>query len=424
MTSNSNSKMHIEAAHFKFALIAPVIQGIFPDATKTAYYRRVTENPLILPNGQAVTYNYNTLEKWESRYRYGGMDALLPAVRQDKGLTRTLSDTAIEEIYRLKEKFPRLNSTQVYHRLIQEALIPATVSVASIQRFVKRNDLKSARNLNMKDRKAFEEEFFGGMWQADTCYLPYINEKGKKRRTFLIMIIDDHSRLIVGAEIFYNDNAYNFQKVLKAAVMTYGIPYKLYLDNGSSYSNDQLTLISGSLGIVKLHTPVRDGAAKGKVERGFRTMKERWLYGLDVAQIQSLEEFNQLLASYVRKYNTSLHSSIKMTPHERFLLSSKRVRKPKSIQWLCESFMNRIPRKVNNDATISIDAVYYDAPMQFIGMKVDVRFLPDEMNNAYILYEGKHYELRLTNKVENSKTKREGKIPSIDYAAAGGTPHV
>ena len=83
MTSNSNSKMHIEAAHFKFALIAPVIQGIFPDANKTAYYRRVTENPLILPNGQAVIYNYNTLEKWESRYRYGSMDALLPAVRQD-----------------------------------------------------------------------------------------------------------------------------------------------------------------------------------------------------------------------------------------------------------------------------------------------------------------------------------------------------
>lgn len=424
MTSNLSSKVHIEAAYFKFALIAPVIQGIFPDATKTAYYRRVTEKPLVLPNGLAITYNYNTLEKWESLYRSGGMDALLPAVRLDKGLTRTLSDTAIEEIYRLKEKFPRLNSTQIYHRLIQEALIPATVSVASIQRFVKRNDLKSARNLNMKDRKSFEEEFFGSMWQADTCYLPYINEKGKKRRTFLIMIIDDHSRLIVGAEIFYNDNAYNFQKVLKAAVMTYGIPYKLYLDNGSSYSNEQLTLISGSLGIVKLHTPIRDGASKGKIERGFRTMKERWLYGLDIAQILSLEEFNQLLSSYVRKYNTSLHSSIKMTPHERFLLSSKNVRKPKSIQWLSESFMNRIARRVNNDATLSIDAIFYDAPMQFIGMKVDVRFLPDDMANAYILYEGKHYELRLTNKVQNGKTKRNNKFLSIDYTAAGGTPHV
>lgn len=32
------------------------------------------------------------------------------------------------------------------------------------------------------------------------------------------MIIDDHSRMIVGGEIFYNDNAYNFQKVLKRAV--------------------------------------------------------------------------------------------------------------------------------------------------------------------------------------------------------------
>ena len=424
MTSNSSSKNPIDAAYFKFALIAPVIQDIFPDATKTAYYKRVTEKPFTLPDGKVVSYNYNTLEKWECRYRAGGMDALIPAFRQDKGLTRTLPDTAIEEIYRLKEKFPRLNSTQIYHRLISQALIPATVSVASVQRFVKRNDLRSARNLNIKDRKAFEEEFFGGMWQADTCYLPYINEGGKKRRTFLIMIVDDHSRLIVGAEIFYNDNAYNFQKVLKTAVLTHGIPCKLYLDNGSSYANDQLKLISGSLGIVKLHTPVRDGASKGKVERGFRTMKERWLYGLDTSQIQSLEEFNQLLLDYVRMYNTSIHSSIKMTPHERFMAGSSRVRKPKSLEWLNESFMNRLTRKVNKDATLSIDSTYYDAPMQFIGMKVEVRFLPEEMDQAYILYEEKHYQLRLTSKVQNGRTKRNNNFPAIDYSVVGGNTHV
>lgn len=31
----------------------------------------------------------------------------------DKGATRVLPDTAIEEIYRLKETFPRPNSTQI-----------------------------------------------------------------------------------------------------------------------------------------------------------------------------------------------------------------------------------------------------------------------------------------------------------------------
>ena len=35
------------------------------------------------------------------------------------------------------------------------------------------------------------------------------------------MIIDDHSRLLVGGGLFYNDNAYNFQKVLKAAGLSF-----------------------------------------------------------------------------------------------------------------------------------------------------------------------------------------------------------
>ena len=61
-------------------------------------------------------------------------------------------------------------------------------------------------------------------------YLPHITEDGRTRRVYCIMIIDDHSRLLVGGELFYNDNACNFQKVLKDAIATYGIPDKLYVD--------------------------------------------------------------------------------------------------------------------------------------------------------------------------------------------------
>ena len=82
----------------------------------------------------------------------------------------------------------------------------------------------------MRDRKAFEEDALGKMWQADTCYLPYITESGQRRRVYCIMIIDDHSRFLVGGGLFYNDNAYNFQKVLKDAVAAHGIPAKLYVD--------------------------------------------------------------------------------------------------------------------------------------------------------------------------------------------------
>ena len=412
-------KHDAEVAQFRFALIAPVIQGLYPDTSATAYYKRVTASPLTLPDGSSVTYSYKTLEKWKSMYNIGGLDALMPNVRSDKGISRALNEDAIAEIYRIKEEHPRMNATQIYEHLVREAFIPATVSVDSVQRFIRHNDLKSARNPNLRDRKAFEEDAFGKIWQADTCYLPYITEDGRARRVYCIMIIDDHSRLLVGGELFYNDNACNFQKVLKDAISTYGIPDKLYVDNGCSYSNEQLSMICVSLGTLLLHTKIRDGASKGKVERHFRTLKERWLYTLDIDSITSLAQFNGMLKDYLRSYNTTFHRGIDDVPLKRYEASANHPRRPESGQWLDDCFYNRITRKVRKDSTITIDKVCYDVPLQFISAKVDIRYLPNDMTSAFILSDGKKYPIRQTNRNDNCHTKRNN-LPAIDYSRAGG----
>ena len=57
--------------------------------------------------------------------------------------------------------------------------------------------------------------------------------------------------------------------------------------------------------------------------------------------------------------------------------------------------------------------------MQFIDQKVEIRFRPDEADSATIVFEGKHYPLRLTDKVENCRTKRNNG-PTIDYSKIGG----
>ena len=113
-----------------------------------------------------------------------------------------------------------------------------------------------------------------------------------------------------------------------------------------------------------------------------------------------------------------MHSAIKESPVDRFLRTREHIRAPKSVEWLDESFHNRIVRKVNNDSCISIDGIYYDAPQQFIGMKVEIRYLPGCMENAYILYEGTHYRIPATDKAANSRTKRSH-LPTIDYSMKG-----
>lgn len=420
MNENKNLITATEMAQFRFALIAPVIQDLFPDASRTAYYKRVTEKPLKFPDGSVRNVSYKTIEKWVSVYQRFGFDALMPNERSDKGSTRALTDTAVEEIFRLKQTFPRLNATQIHAQLVQDGFIPATVNVCAVQRFIKHNDLKSARNPNLRDRKAFEEDAFGKMWQTDTCYFPHVTENGVSRRVYAVCIIDDHSRLIVAGALFYQDSAANFQKVFKTAVATHGIPSKLYTDNGSPYANEQLSMICGSIGTVLLHTKVRDGASKAKIERFWRTTKERWLYGIDVASIHSLDEFNALFQEYLRSYNTTVHSSIGCSPFERYQASEKRVQTPKSREWLDECFLNRLYRKVRKDATVSIDKASYDAPMQFIDQTVEIRFRPGEMDSAFILYEGARFPLRLTDKNENCRTKRQNG-PAIDYSKLGGS---
>ena len=397
----------IAMATIRLAVIQPAFNGTFPDMNKQAYYARIAQHPLKLPDGRQIRYSPGTFSCWESEYRKGGFDALMPKQRADKGHSRRLDADAMAKIYELREKYPRLSATGIRDKMIADGIIDAAdVSVTTFQRFIKKNNLKGASAPGMKDRRAFEEEFSTGMYQADTLYGPRINEDGMARQTYCIMILDDKSRLIVGGRFFYQDNGVNFQKVFHDAVATYGIPSKLYVDNGSPYKNEQLNLICGQLGTVLIHTPVRDGASKGKVERNFRTLRSRFLNALDTSRITGIDELNRLLADYIRSHNTAVHSATGMPPYSRYMEDIAHIRMPKSAVWLDECFLHRVKRRVNNDATVMINKTLFDAPMEFIRSTVEVRYRPGEPDSAFILDNGIRYPLRLTDKAANAKTKR------------------
>ena len=405
----------VAVAALRLSVIQPAFNGTFPDMNKQAYYTRIAEKPLKLPDGREVRYSPSTFSCWESDYRRGGFDALMPTQRSDKGRSRKLDADVIAAIYELREKFPRLTAAGIRDKLIADGLIGAAdASVTTFQRFIKKNNLKGACAPGRKDRRAFEEEFSTGLYQADTLYGPYIRENGISSRTYCIMILYDRSRLITGGKFFYQDSGINFQKVFRDAVATYGIPGKLYVDNGSAYKGEQLNLICGQLGCVLIHTPVRDGASKGKVERNFRTLRTRFLDTLDISRIGSIDELNRLLAAYIRSHNTSVHSATGAAPYARYMEDISHVRMPKSAQWLDECFLHRVRRKVRNDSTILLHKELFDVPMEFIRSSVEVRYRPGEPDSAFILEGGRRFPIRPTDKTANSKIKRDGSY-SVRY---------
>lgn len=128
-----------------------------------------------------------------------------------------------------------------------------------------------------KKRLAFAMEHANDLWQADTMFGPHINNNGRMTQTKLIAFIDDASRVICHARFFFNENIEALVSSLKSAFYKRGIPKQLYVDNGSIYCSQEITLICARVGCILRHTPVRDGVARGKIERFFRGLRDRFL---------------------------------------------------------------------------------------------------------------------------------------------------
>lgn len=408
-----------EMAMVKFSLIAPTINNTYPQVSKRAYYADVSQRPVALPDGSVRFFNANTLATWESRYRRFGFEGLLPKQRSDSGSVRKLTEEQKETIADIKAKFPKMNCVEIRNKLVSCGVLDADgASLSTIQRYVRAHFAKGAQNANCKDRKAFEEEFSNGMWQADTLYGPYVSAGNKHtQRSFLQMIIDDKSRMIVGGRFWTADNAVNFQNTLKEAVGTYGIPDKLYVDNGAPYRNDALAGICGRIGCVLIHTPVRDGASKGKVERNFRTLRNRLLNCLDPAKTLTLDELNSLLSEYIVQHNATLHSAHDALPVDVWAADAlaRAPKMPPSPEWLTEAFRNHTKRRVRKDATIVLEKLSFDVPMDLIGEQIEVAYTPKDPDDAWVIEDaGRTRKLALTDKVANSRVKRKNPY-SVKY---------
>jgi hypothetical protein len=65
-----------------------------------------------------------TLRAWLKAYRHGGLDALLPKTRTDKGTFRCIHEDTAEEIARHRVQHRAL-SVKLYHEILhQDAVLP------------------------------------------------------------------------------------------------------------------------------------------------------------------------------------------------------------------------------------------------------------------------------------------------------------
>jgi len=243
-----------QIALFRYSLIVPALNGTYTEKSINEYFINLATKEQKLPNGKMRYFDVSSIKYWYYQYRRYGFDGLKPGVRSDSGISRKIPLEILDTIKDIKQTKRNITKREIYEELCNMGeLRKVDVAESTFYRFLRLNNLSLENNENNLECKAYEAACSNDIWQADTSNVMKIKDGNTKQQVYLVQIIDDASRLIVGQSLTFNDNAIVFQEVLKKAIKIYGIPKILYVDNGAPYANEQLSLICANLGIHLIH---------------------------------------------------------------------------------------------------------------------------------------------------------------------------
>lgn len=384
-----------EMAMIRYGVINPLLHGDDGRSLKKRM-KELSEKLWTLPDGRLRQFSWGTIEDWYYIYKRDGLSGLENQCRKDKGGFRNLDGNVRIHIEKYVKEHPNLKTSVLIDLMKKERIIKdGHPSDSTIYRYVR--TIRPQKGMPVKERRSFEAPYSGNLWQTDIMYgpyLPFLNERKRwtKKQTFLVAVIDDHSRLLCHGEFFFRQDILAYLSCLKTALCKRGIPEKLYCDNGQVFLSGQVKRIMAELGTTVLHTQVRDCAAKGKIERFFLTVRENFLdpvMALDAPN--KLEDLNRKFWRWSEEsYNLRRHSGIETTPVERWMESAHKVRLLNT-GTENEIFYFETTRKVKKDGTISLEGRIYETSWVLAGKKVTVRYNPFFPDRPFISYDNIDY---------------------------------
>jgi len=366
--------------------------------------KTVSEQTFLDEDGQPHRFTWRTISTWFYRYKIDGTTAMINKTRSDKGKTRKVSpEQLLEAIEKVLPKFrgKSYSKALIYRTCIEEGLLRRDeVAPNTFSRLVNEHELlKPDSEVKSKRRLAFAKAFANQCWQADTLFGPYVKNGTTKTQVKLIAFIDDASRLICHGEFFFADNIANLITAFQTAIYKRGVPEQLYVDNGSNYASLEISNICTRIGTLLCHTPVRDGAAKGKIERFFRTVRAQFLAReLDLSSLTALNQ--QFLLWTENDYNCRTHSTLQMKPVDRFGMDLKRIRFLSPERAGDELFYIEKQRSVQADNTFRMHGARYEAPADLHSRNIQVRFNRHEPKNAQVIVYYKGHRIGIARPVD------------------------
>jgi len=330
-----------------------------------------------IPGTDRYRIGEKSIEAWYYAWRRGGIEALTPKVRSDRGQSK-LPAAIQAALLEAKRDNPRRSIDQLIALLEHSAQAPrGTVPRSSVHRLLQSHGLSRPLGAasEPEEHRSYEARYAGDIWYGDVMHGPRVPVTGRMRKVYLVSLMDDASRLLTHSAFCTGEKALDIEGVLKQAVLKRGLPIKLVVDNGPAYRAQTLQGICARLGIHLIYCRPYAPEGKGKLERWHRTLRNQFLSELDPTRIHDLADLNTRLWAWVEQiYHRRIHSSLQgQTPLQRYQQDLPRIRSlGHRAERLDELFYHRLPRKVRKDGTVSYQGQRFEVPYELAGQSVQL----------------------------------------------------
>lgn len=394
-----------QLALFRYSVIAELVERqrdeLDPDDRRealapgdvVALANEIASRTHYLPGYGPKTVSIRTVYDWYKRYREGGLDALRPRRRKDRGRRRVLDDAVLDRAVELRKEVPKRRTRTVLDILAREGTLDGKVVPhrSTLDRHLRRRGAsrKQIRTLGEPPTIKMKYDRFGDLWVGDYHHGPLVRGPGDRVCVAKLGAFLDHCKRYPVADRWYlSEQLWTLRDTLLRALLRWGPPHgKIYVDKGAVYRAEQLGYSLHRLEgrPVLVHSRPYYSKGRGVIEKwwqhadGFEAEVEAR------GELLTIDELNRLWEAYrTLNYCQQLHGELGCTPEEAM---ADVVPHPLDPDVARELFLVRARRKVHkSDACVSVEGRRFVCDGMLRGRSVDVRYDPADLDAGVVIF--------------------------------------
>jgi transposase InsO family protein len=350
-----------------------------------------------------------SLRRYIQAYKKNGYKSLADIPRSDRGSLRTVPAQAIDEAVKLRQELPSRSVRRIIQILEGEKLVkPGEVSRTSLNRHLIQRGYGAAQlraeGKAIQPSSRFERERRNDLFQTDIKYGPTLVVNGKKKKTYLLSIIDDKTRMVMHAEFYGNQRLPILEDCFRKALLKFGKPSDILVDNGKIFVSKWFRLACARLGIHHIAAKPYAAQTKGKCEK-YHQVVDQFLDEFELEPNKTLSELNRKFSIWIDEgYTHDPHDALKVeqrdphtgellykrerTPYQAYTEDPAKVRYVSSLECR-DAFLWEEQRTVDKSGCIKLSGVVFDVGVALIRRRVDVRYDPFDLSVVEIWHDGK-----------------------------------